>query len=153
MYDLDIRKQTLFTREIEVLSRVNYSSIIKFYGYSSTNFKNQTRPVIVTEFLTNGSLSEALELERQGLNISDWNNTKKFIIIYGIASAMKYLHSINILHRDFKPENILLDEDLYPKLTDFGLSKIISNDKNNSGALGTRLVILRIDIKNVTFFI
>lgn len=84
LYDLDIRKQTLFTREIEVLSRVNCSSIIKFYGYSSTNFKNQTRPVIVTEFLTNGSLSEALELERQGLSISDWNNTKKFIIIYGI---------------------------------------------------------------------
>ena len=44
--------------------------------------------------------------------------------IKGIAHAMSYLHSHDILHRDLKPDNVLLDEYLFPKLADFGLSKI-----------------------------
>ena len=61
-------------------------------------------------------------MERKKLFISDWNDTKKLINIYGIASAMSFLHSHNILHRDLKPQNIFLDDFLYPKIGDFGLS-------------------------------
>lgn len=43
--------------------------------------------------------------------------------IYGIASSMSYLHKLGILHRDLKPDNILVDDFLLPKLADFGLSK------------------------------
>lgn len=58
-----------------------------------------------------------------------WNDTKKLINLYGIAHALKYMHSKQILHRDLKPANILIDDHLYPKLCDFGLSRI-ENEEN-----------------------
>lgn len=51
------------------------------------------------------------------------------INIYGIAFGMSYLHHLNIIHRDLKPDNVLLDDDLCPKIADFGLSKVLSSDK------------------------
>ncbi|KAK8845714.1 hypothetical protein M9Y10_020632 [Tritrichomonas musculus] len=120
------------------MPNLNYPSIVRFIGYSQFNFKNEERPVIVTDIHENGSLKVILELERRGCEIQEWNDTKKFIVIYGIASGMKYLHSLKILHRDLKPENILLDDFLYPKITDFGLSKYLSDhSKTRSGVCGT----------------
>ena len=45
-----------------------------------------------------------------------------FGITFGITDAMRYLHLHNILHRDLKLENVLVDENYYPKVCDFGLS-------------------------------
>lgn len=88
------------------------------------NFENEPNPTIITEYATNGSLSEIIELEKSGLSPSEWCPTKKLIIIYGIASGMAYMHSHKVIHRDLKPQNVLLDEFLNPKISDFGLSKI-----------------------------
>ena len=112
------------SREVNIISQLNHPSIVKFIGYSPVNFKNKPKPVIITEFLSNGSLGDILDLEKKGLCKNEWNDTKKIINIYGIAAAMSFLHSHNIIHRDLKPDNILMDDYLCPKLTDFGLSKI-----------------------------
>ena len=64
------------------------------------------------------------------IKISLWNDTLKLIEIYGVAKTMSFLHSNNILHRDLKPQNVLLDEYLFPKLGDFGFSKYISEKQN-----------------------
>ena len=109
-----------------------HPSIIRFIGFSSTNFHHEPKPVIITEFLPNGSLYDILELERKSLIDFDWNSTRKLIIIYGIASAMDHLHFNNIIHRDLKPANILMDEFLCPKVGDFGLSKGIDNTVNST---------------------
>ncbi|KAK8841375.1 hypothetical protein M9Y10_026990 [Tritrichomonas musculus] len=111
-------------REVNLLSQMNHPSVLKFIGFSSVNFKNKSHPVIVTEFLSNGSLKDILDQERQGLAPQGWDNTKKLITLYGIASAMAYLHSNNIIHRDLKPENVLENEYLFPVISDFGLSKV-----------------------------
>ena len=111
-------------REVNIISKLNHPSIVKFIGYSPVDFKNKKKPVIITEFLSNGSLGDIINLEKKSLCKEEWNDTKKIINIYGIASAMSFLHSNNIIHRDLKPDNILLDDYLFPKLTDFGLSKI-----------------------------
>ena len=57
-----------------------------------------------------------------------FNKKKKYIILLGIAIGMKYLHSLGIIHRDLKPGNILLDEELNPRICDFGCS-FISDDQ------------------------
>lgn len=115
------------SREINIISKLNYPNILKFIGYSSRNLKDEPKPTIVTEFILNGSLNDILDNERNGLASPDWNDTKKLINIYGIAAGMAYLHSRNILHRDLKPDNIYLDDFLFPKIGDFGLSKKLTD--------------------------
>ena len=50
-------------------------------------------------------------------------------MIKGICEGLHYLHQINILHLDLTPGNILLDEDMMPKITDFGLSRCFEEDQ------------------------
>lgn len=85
---------------------------------------------MITEFVKQGSLENILELEEKSIAKSDWNNTKKLIIIYGIASGMLYLHQHDILHLDLKASNILIDSNFYPKLSDFGMSKDLKEEED-----------------------
>lgn len=110
------------TNELIKISNLKHPCLLKFIGYSPIDFKKQRKPVIVTEFFSNGSLSSVLELDRINQPIQGWNSTKKLINLYGIASCMSYLHSKEIVHRELKPSNIYLDDILTPKLGDFGLS-------------------------------
>ena len=75
-----------------------------FFKIYLTYFK----PVIITEFASNGSLEQIIDMERNGFSISGWDDTAKLININGIAAGILYLHQNNILHRDLKPANILV---------------------------------------------
>ena len=108
------------SREINTISQINHPTILKFIGYSLTDFNKKKKPVIITELLTKGVLSEILSKEREGESIL--NSTNKLILIYGIAFGMSFLHSHNILHRSLTPDSIFIDDDLYPKIGNFELS-------------------------------
>jgi serine/threonine protein kinase len=84
-----------------------------------------------------GSLASLIELERKGDPPADWTPTRKLITIFGIAGAMRYLHSKKIMHRDLKTENILLTQQLEPRVGDFGLSKMIVPIDDREGVLMT----------------
>ncbi|KAK8890736.1 hypothetical protein M9Y10_035521 [Tritrichomonas musculus] len=134
-------------REVNLISILNYPSILKFIGYSQTNFDGDPNPTIITEYATNGSLKNIIEMEKLGIPPKEWNETKKLINIYGIASGMSYMHKYNVINRDLKPENILIDDYLYPKISDFGLSKILDtlsasmNIQSQKGLKGTPIYI------------
>lgn len=121
-------------REVNIISKLDHPSIVKFVGFSRYDFHDKPKPVIVTEIMNGGSLKDLIELERSGISPTKWNDTRKLIILYGIAAAMMYLHAHNIIHRDLKPENILMDENLYPKIADFGLSKILHRNEDSLSA-------------------
>ena len=112
--------------EIKVLKQINHQSISKFIGFSPRNYENKRNPVIMLEYIENGSLKDIITKLKSNQVIQGWDNTKVLINIYGIASSLQYLHSLDIIHRDICPNNILLDESLFPKLADFGLSKIFN---------------------------
>ena len=120
----DVELITNLKREVGILSQLIHPAVLRFIGYSPLDFDQTPCPVIITEYSSNGSLNDLIKLDRILSAPKAWTDTKKLINIYGIASAMSYLHSHNIIHRDLKPANILEDENLFPKIADFGLSKI-----------------------------
>lgn len=113
-------------REVVNMSKLNHPSVVKFIGFSPINYDNKLCPVIITEYLPK-SLKTLFEKEEGGL--SELDSTDKLKILYGIASAMKYLHENDIIHRDLKLDNILLDDEKNPKVVDFGFSKCLNKTK------------------------
>ena len=129
--------QKYFIREVLVMAELNHPSLIKMIGFSLPS-KNDLFFKIYSEYIPNGTLLNALcrdELADESSIIL--TPTIRSKIIYGIASAMEYLHKQKIIHRDLKPENIFLDKENHPIISDFGLSRFCTNDLMMTKKLGT----------------
>src|SRR5690606_6189114 len=100
--------------ERDVLAMATTSEWIVRLHYS---FQDDDNLYLVMEFLPGGDLITLL-MRHDTLNIEQ---TRFFIA--EIALAINYVHSLNYVHRDIKPDNILLDRNGHIKLTDFGLAK------------------------------
>ncbi|KAM3389032.1 hypothetical protein ACQJBY_011272 [Aegilops geniculata] len=115
-----------FATEIETISRVQHRNLVKLYGCCLEGNK----PLLVYEYLENGSLDHALF--GKGKSSLDWPT--RFEICLGVARGLSYLHeesSIRVVHRDIKASNILLDANLNPKISDFGLAKLYDDQKTH----------------------
>uniref|UniRef100_A0A0E0EJ09 non-specific serine/threonine protein kinase n=1 Tax=Oryza meridionalis TaxID=40149 RepID=A0A0E0EJ09_9ORYZ len=115
-----------FVTEVATISAVQHKNLVKLYGCCI----DSSTPLLVYEYLENGSLDRAL-FGHGSLNL-DWPT--RFEIILGIARGITYLHeesSIRIVHRDIKASNVLLDTDLNPKISDFGLAKLYDEKKTH----------------------
>lgn len=104
-----------FIREIEVISQLNNYFLLHFTGLSM-----KPPYTIVTDYVSNGTLSSAIRHKKNAPTISPTQKTK---IAIGIAYGMKYLHQCDIIHRDLKSANILLNDKLLPVICDFGISR------------------------------
>ncbi|CAM0902812.1 unnamed protein product [Alopecurus aequalis] len=115
-----------FATEIETISRVQHRNLVKLYGCCLEGNK----PLLVYEYLENGSLDHALF--GKGRSHLDWPT--RFEICLGIARGLAYLHeesSIRVVHRDIKASNVLLDANLNPKISDFGLAKLYDDQETH----------------------
>ncbi|KAL1537958.1 putative leucine-rich repeat receptor-like serine/threonine-protein kinase isoform X2 [Salvia divinorum] len=118
-----------FVNEIGMISALQHPHLVKLYGCCIEG--NQL--LLVYEYLENNSLARALfgPVEHQ-LDL-DWPMRQKICI--GIARGLAYLHEesrLKIVHRDIKATNVLLDKNLVPKISDFGLAKLDENDTHIS---------------------
>uniref|UniRef100_J3NB44 non-specific serine/threonine protein kinase n=1 Tax=Oryza brachyantha TaxID=4533 RepID=J3NB44_ORYBR len=121
-----------FQAELSVIGRIYHMNLVRMWGCCSQG----KHRILVSEFIENGSLAQKL-FHRVGSDddhdVLDWN--QRFRIALGVAKGLAYLHnecSEWIVHCDMKPENILLDHDLEPKITDFGLSKLLNRDGSDA---------------------
>ena len=110
-----------FLAEVNTIGMLNHMYLIEMWGYCVEG----KHKLLVYEYMEHGSLAENLSS-----NALDWK--KRFEIAVGSAKGLAYLHEEClewVLHCDVKPQNILLDADYQPKVTDFGLSKLQSRSK------------------------
>ncbi|KAG6754545.1 hypothetical protein POTOM_040332 [Populus tomentosa] len=106
----------------QVLTRslVQHSNLVKLIGY----YADGDQRLLVYEFMASGSLENHL-FDLRPKEPLDWTTRMK--IASGAAKGLEYLHDVadpQIIYKDFKASNILLDEDFNPKLSDFGLAKL-----------------------------
>lgn len=100
-------------------SSFSHPSVVKFIGYSPLNFTNANNrhiPLMIMDFVQKSFLHSIIQKVKKGIKIEGWDDTKRLMIIYGIAASMSYLHSKDILHRDLKLRNVFVDNGFYPRL-------------------------------------
>ncbi|KAA0051101.1 putative LRR receptor-like serine/threonine-protein kinase [Cucumis melo var. makuwa] len=115
-----------FVAEIATISAVQHRNLVKLYGCCIEADKR----LLVYEFLENKSLDQALFGQKHF--VIDWPT--RFEICVGVARGLTYLHEesrLRIVHRDVKASNILLDGNLIPKISDFGLAKLYDDKKTH----------------------
>ncbi|GMP63464.1 hypothetical protein CsSME_00025147 [Camellia sinensis var. sinensis] len=114
-----------FKSELELLSRIHHKNVVSLVGFCF----EQGEQMLVYEYIANGTLKESLS-GKSGIRL-DW--MRRLQIALGAARGLQYLHELAnppIIHGDIKSNNILLDEYLNAKVSDFGLSMSIADPKN-----------------------
>ena len=120
----DPQERKMFMREVEILASLDHPCVLSLRGFVPYQ-KQGDEAAIITEYMNGGSLQAVIKKEASGSPPRGWNDTQKLIVLYGVAVGMYVLRSKNIIHRDLKPDNILLNDNLEPKVADFGLSKFV----------------------------
>ncbi|XVF53306.1 hypothetical protein PTKIN_Ptkin05aG0088800 [Pterospermum kingtungense] len=119
---------TNFRLELRTLGLIRHRNILRMAGYCIRDGFG----FIVTEFMPGGTLFDVLHHSQPRL-VLDWDT--RYSIAFGIAHGLSYLHHDcvpQIIHRDIKSDNILLDSELEPKIGDFGMAKLVSDQDSNS---------------------
>ncbi|KMT15833.1 hypothetical protein BVRB_3g058020 [Beta vulgaris subsp. vulgaris] len=130
---VDPKQAEQFVNEVLVLSEINNRNVVKLLGCCLED----EVPLLVYEFISNGTLYEHLH-EAVSASILTWPMRLK--IALDVADVLSYLHntiSPQIIHRDMKSMNIMLDESYTAKVTDFGASRLVPLDQ---GQLATMVL-------------
>ncbi|XP_043807975.1 probable leucine-rich repeat receptor-like serine/threonine-protein kinase At3g14840 isoform X2 [Manihot esculenta] len=122
-----------FLNEIGMISALQHPNLVRLYGCCAEG--NQL--LLVYEYMENNSLAHALFGTEEIQLKMDWRTRHRICV--GIAKGLAFLHeesALKIVHRDIKAANILLDRDLNPKISDFGLAKL---DEEENTHISTRV--------------
>ncbi|XVF83211.1 hypothetical protein PTKIN_Ptkin16aG0115900 [Pterospermum kingtungense] len=112
-----------YMNEIEILTPIRHPNLVTLYGCTS---RRSRELVLVYEYISNGTVADHLHGKLSNSGVLTW--PIRLSIAVETATALSYLHETDIIHRDVKTENILLDKDFHVKVADFGLSRLFPID-------------------------
>ncbi|KAM3311540.1 hypothetical protein ACQJBY_031906 [Aegilops geniculata] len=134
-----VSRDKAFTNEVQNIMALHHKNVVKLVGYCHEGQKkvvqNNGRYIVADvyesllcyEYLPMGSLQK--NLFDKPINMA-WD--ARFKIIKGICDGLLFLHRIPIIHMDLKPQNILLDNNMIPKIVDFGLTRFFGQEQTRA---------------------
>ncbi|POO04119.1 Mitogen-activated protein kinase kinase kinase [Trema orientale] len=131
------RGKAEFESEVKLISNVHHRNLVRLLGCCN----NGPELLLVYEYMANSSLDRFL-FGNKKKGILNWK--QRHDVIMGTARGLAYLHEefhVCIIHRDIKTSNILLDDDFHPRIADFGLARLLPQDRTHlstrfAGTLG-----------------
>ncbi|XVE80548.1 hypothetical protein DITRI_Ditri14bG0148900 [Diplodiscus trichospermus] len=119
--------KTEFLAELSIIARLRHKNLVQLQGWCA----EKDELLLVYEFMPNGSLDKVLHPEPDNGILLTWSHRQNIAI--GLASVLAYLHQEceqQVIHRDIKTSNIMLDGNFNPRLGDFGLARLMDHDKS-----------------------
>ncbi|XP_057950539.1 LEAF RUST 10 DISEASE-RESISTANCE LOCUS RECEPTOR-LIKE PROTEIN KINASE-like 1.2 [Malania oleifera] len=123
LYENNCRRVEQFMNEVEILTYLRHQSLVSLYGCTS---RHSRELLLVYEYIPNGTVADHLHGNCANAGSLTW--PIRMSIAIESASALTYLHASDIIHRDVKTYNILLDNNFCVKVADFGLSRLFPTD-------------------------
>jgi serine/threonine protein kinase len=111
-----------FEREAQMVARLEHPYIVPLYDY----WREPNGAYLVMRWLRGGSLRRVIKSGKR------WSLSAISLMVDQISGALTVAHRSGVVHRDLKPDNILLDEDQNAYLADFGIAKIQNADDNEA---------------------